>query len=168
MSSSIAQKTDAENFSDEAEKELQLVSFKLGEEEFGVDILQVKVINRMVEITRMPESPAFVEGVINLRDKLIPVVDLRKRIGLPEHAHDKDSRIIIVELEDQWIGFVVDAVSEVLRIPKRITAPPPDMAAGMGEEYITAIGKLEDRLLILLDLDKVFSTEEQVALKKAA
>ena len=168
MSSRIAQKTDAENFSDETEKELQLVSFKLGEEEFGVDILQVKVINRMVEITRMPEPPAFVEGVIKLRDKLIPVVNLRKRIGLPEHAYDKDTRIIIVELKDQWIGFVVDAVSEVFRIQKRITAPPPSMAAGMGEEYITAIGKLEDRLLILLDLDKVLSTEEQVAFKKAA
>ena len=168
MSSSIAQKTGEENFSDEGEKELQLVSFKLAEEEFGVEILQVKAINRMVEITPLPDAPAFVKGVINLRDKLIPVVDLRKRIGLPEHAYDKDTRIIIVELEDQWIGFVVDAVSEVLRISKRITAPPPSMAAGMEEEYITAIGKLEDRLLILLDLDKVLSTGEQVALKKAA
>ncbi|MCK5733682.1 MAG: purine-binding chemotaxis protein CheW, partial [Candidatus Latescibacteria bacterium] len=98
MSSSIAQKTGEENFSDEGEKELQLVSFKLAEEEFGVEILQVKAINRMVEITPLPDAPAFVKGVMNLRDKLIPVVDLRKRIGLPEHAYDKDTRIIIVEL----------------------------------------------------------------------
>jgi len=168
MSEKIAQSTASENFSNESEKELQLVSFKLAEEEFGVEILRVKEINRMVEVTPVPESPTFVEGVINLRGKVIPIVDLRKRIGLPERAHDKDTRIIVVELDDQLVGFVVDSVSEVLRIRTSITEPPPAMVAGIDEEYITAIGKLADRLLILLDLDRVFSEEEQMAIKKAA
>ena len=168
MSKKIAQNTASENLSNDAEKELQLVSFKLGEEEFGVDILRVKEINKMVEITRVPESPTFVEGVINLRGKMIPIVDLRKRMGLPERAYDEDTRITIVELDDQLVGFVVDSVSEVLHIPRSITEPPPAMVAGIGEEYITAIGKLEGRLLILLDLDKNLSADEQIALKKAA
>lgn len=151
-----------------AEELLQLVSFGLGEEEFGVDILQVQEINRMVEITRVPSSPPFVEGVINLRGKVIPIVDLRKRFGMPERVHDKNTRIVVVELGGRVVGFVVDGVSEVLRIPKSVTEPPPAIVAGVGAEYITAVGKLDDRLLILLDLEKIFSSDELAAVPKAA
>jgi len=168
MSEKVAPATASENFSDESEKELQLVSFKLAEEELGVEILRVREINRMVTVTPVPESPTFVEGVINLRGKAIPIVDLRKRMGLSERAHDEDTRIIVVELDDQLVGFVVDSVSEVLRIPTSITEPPPAMVAGIDEECITAVGKLGDRLLVLLDLAEVFSEEEQIAIKKAA
>ncbi len=125
---------------------LQLVSFKIGEEEFGVDILQVQEINRMLDITRVPNAPEFVEGVINLRGRVIPVIDLRKRFNMENKARDKDTRIIVVELKNTVVGFVVDAVSEVLRIPRNLTEPPPALAAGINEEYITAVGKLEDRL----------------------
>jgi purine-binding chemotaxis protein CheW len=140
---------------------LQLVSFKIGDEEFGVDILQVQEINRMLDITRVPNAPDFVEGVINLRGRVIPVIDLRKRFNLQQRARDKDTRIIVVELSNKVVGFVVDAVSEVLRIPRDLTEPPPSLAVGINAEYITAVGKLEDRLLILLDLEKVISTEQK-------
>ena len=139
---------------------LQLVSFSVGHEEFGVDILKVQEINRMVEITRVPNAPDCVSGVINLRGKVIPVVDLRQRFALEKREDDKDTRIIVVELSNRVLGFVVDAVNAVLRIPRNVTEPPPPMVAGIGSEYITAIAKLEDRLLILLDLERVLTAEE--------
>lgn len=150
-----------------AEELLQLVSFNLGDEEFGVDILKVQEINRMVAITRVPNTPAYVEGVINLRGKVIPIIDLRMRFGLDRKQEDKNTRIIVVEISGKIVGFVVDSVSEVLRIPKSVTEPPPPIVAGIEAEYITAVGKLEDRLLILLDLDKILSTEETAQLHAA-
>jgi purine-binding chemotaxis protein CheW len=115
----------------------------------------------MVEITRVPNTPDFVVGVINLRGKVIPIIDLRARLGMPDRAYDKDTRIIVVELEGKVIGFIVDKVNEVLRISKSITEPPPPMAGGVNSDFITAVGKLENRLLILLDLNKVLTTKEQ-------
>ena len=139
---------------------IQLVSFKVGDEEFGVDILKVQEINKMTVITRVPNAPDFVEGVINLRGRVIPIIDLRKRLGLPQIAHDKNTRIIVVEIANKTIGFIVDAVSEVLRISRDITEKPPALVAGIDADYITAVAKLEDRLLILLDLDKVLTKDE--------
>ncbi len=145
----------------QADEILQLVSFKIGEEEFGVDILKVQEINRMDQITRVPNAPEYVSGVMNLRGKVIPIIDLRKRFRLPKKERDKDTRIIVVELRSRVVGFLVDAVNEVLRIPKNVTEPPPPMVAGIGSEYITAVGKLEDRLLILIDLEKILVPAEQ-------
>jgi purine-binding chemotaxis protein CheW len=147
---------------------LQLVSFNIGEEEFGVDILKVQEINRMVDVTCVPNTPEYVDGIINLRGKVIPIIDLRRRFGMARKEKDKNSRIIVVELNSRVLGFVVDAVSEVLRIQKSVTEPPPPIVAGIKAEYITAIGKLEDRLLILLDLERVLSTEEHEELRKVA
>ncbi len=143
---------------------LQLVSFKIGGEEFGIDILKVQEINRMMQITKVPNAPHFVEGVVNLRGRIIPVVNLRTRLNMEKIDEDNRTRIIVVDLTGITIGFVVDEVNEVLRIPKSITEPPPAMVAGIDSDYITAVGKLEDRLLILLDLEKVFSFEETKAL----
>lgn len=151
-----------------AEELLQLVSFNIGEEEFGVDILKVQEINRMVEVTRVPNAPEYVDGVINLRGKVIPIIDLRRRFGMPRKEKDKNSRIIVVELTGKVLGFVVDAVSEVLRIPSSVTEAPPSIIAGIKAEYITAIGKLENRLLILLDLERVLSVDEAEELRKVA
>jgi purine-binding chemotaxis protein CheW len=134
---------------------LQLVSFKIGDEEFGVDILKVQEINRMLDVTQVPNAPPYVDGVINLRGKVIPIMDLRSRFGMARRERDKNSRIVVVELNGKIVGFVVDSVNEVLRIPKSVTEPPPSLVAGINTEYITAVGKLDDRLLILLDLDKV-------------
>jgi len=137
----------------ESNELLQLVSFKISNEEFGVDILCVQEINRMLQITKMPNTPEFIEGVINLRGRVIPVLDLRIKLGMPRKEHDKNTRIIVVELKGKTIGFIVDEVSEVLRIPKSITEAPPEMVGGVNSDFITSIGKLEDRLLILLDLE---------------
>ncbi len=140
---------------------LQLVTFKLGSEEFGVDILKVQEINRMMNITKIPNAPTFVEGVINLRGKIIPIVDLRKRLGFKDKAYDKSTRIIVVELDGLVLGFIVDSVSEVLRVPDNTVEPPPSMVAGIESEYIEGVGKLDDRLLILLELKKIFSSPEK-------
>jgi purine-binding chemotaxis protein CheW len=138
---------------------LQLVSFKIGNEEFGVDILNVQEINRMTQITKVPNSPEFVEGVINLRGRIIPVIDLRSRIGVAKKEADKNTRIVVVEIQEKIIGFIVDAVKEVLRIPADITEAPPDLVNGIDSEFIKAVGKLDDRLLILLDLEKIISKD---------
>jgi purine-binding chemotaxis protein CheW len=151
-----------------AEELLQLVSFNIGDEEFGVDILSVQEINRMMEVTRVPNAPEFVDGVINLRGKVIPVIDLRRRFGMERKGHDKNTRIIVVELAGKVVGFVVDAVREVLRIPRSVTEPPPALGGALKEDYITAVGKLDDRLLILLDLEKVLSENEMASTRSVA
>lgn len=148
----------AEKQSGAGDELLQLVSFNIGDEEFGVDILRVQEINRMLEVTQVPNSPEYVDGVINLRGKVIPIVDLRERLGMHRREHDKNTRIIVVELGGKTLGFVVDAVREVLRIPRSVTEPPPQLVGGARQEYITGVGKLDDRLLILLDLDKILDT----------
>ena len=140
---------------------LQLVTFSIGEEEFGVDILKVQEIIRTMEITKVPRAQDFVEGVINLRGKVIPIIDLRRRFGLSTRDHDKHTRIIVIEINNMIVGFVVDSVSEVLRIPASTVEPPPPVVSGLESEYISGVGKLEDRLLILLDLNKLLSGEER-------
>jgi purine-binding chemotaxis protein CheW len=133
---------------------LQLVTFKLGNEEYATDILKVQEINRMVNVTTVPNTPSYVEGVINLRGKVIPVIDLRKKFGLEAKAADAQSRIMVVDV-GKTVGLIVDSVSEVLRLPADTVEPPPAMAMNGGSEYIRGIGKLDDRLVILLDIDKL-------------
>ena len=140
---------------------MQLVTFSIDDEEFGVDILKVQEIIRTMEITKVPRAPEFVEGVINLRGKVIPIIDLRRRFGLVSRDHDKHTRIIVIDISNMIVGFVVDSVSEVLRIPSSTVEPPPPVVAGLESEYISGVGKLEDRLLILLDLDRLLSGDEQ-------
>jgi purine-binding chemotaxis protein CheW len=139
---------------------LQLVSFNIGSEEFGVDILKVQEINRMVEITKVPQAPAYVEGVINLRGKVIPIVDLRKRFNLDIKQYDKNTRIVVVDIGGNIMGMVVDSVSEVLRLPSSTIEPAPEIVTGVNSDYIRGVAKLEDRLLIFLDLSKVIDMTE--------
>ncbi len=143
---------------------IQLVSFNIGDEEFGVDITKVKEINRMVEITRVPNTPDFVVGVINLRGKVIPIINLRHRLGMILIENDKNTRIVVIEHDNKTIGFIVDNVNEVLRISRNITEPPPQMSGNVDSQFITSIGKLEDRLLILLDLEKIIEKGSQLEL----
>jgi purine-binding chemotaxis protein CheW len=142
---------------------LQLVTFRLGNEEFGVDILKVQEINRMMDITRIPNAPPFIEGVINLRGKIIPIVDLRKKLGFDSGngQSEKTTRIIVVELDGLVLGFIVDSVSEVLRIPENTIEPPPSIVGGVESDYIEGVGKLDNRLLILLELKKLFSSTDR-------
>ena len=145
---------------------LQLVTFKLENGEFGVDILKVQEINRMMNITKIPNAPSFTEGVINLRGKIIPIIDLRKKLGFDSKTYDKATRIIVIELDGIVLGFVVDSVSEVLRIPRNTIEPPPSIIGGVESDYIEGVGKLEDRLLILLELKKVFTNSERKGIEK--
>jgi len=142
----------------------QMVTFNLGQEEFGVNILQVQEINRMVEITRVPQTERYVEGIINLRGKVIPIIDLRKKFGMPEKEYNNHTRIVVVDVANETIGLVVDGVSEVLRVPAGSLEDAPRLISGessrSGAEYIKAIVKLEDRLLIYLDLDKIIETSK--------
>lgn len=147
---------------------LQLVTFVVGTEEFAISILAVQEINRMMQITRVPQSPAFIEGVINLRGKIIPVMDLRKRFGVEAKTDNEDARIIVVEVAERVIGFTVDRVNEVLRINSEIVDPPPSMVSGADSDYVEGVGKLDDRLLILLNLQRLFSETDLNQLEQAA
>jgi purine-binding chemotaxis protein CheW len=142
---------------------LQLVTFKLAGEEYATDILKVQEINRMVEITAVPNAPHYVEGVINLRGKVIPVIDLRKKFGLEAKEIDVQSRIMVFDV-GKTVGMIVDSVSEVLRLPADTVESPPAMALNGGSEYIRGIGKLDDRLVILVDVNKLLSDGEKQGL----
>ncbi len=158
------------NIREHAEKQqasgerIQVVSFHLGSEEYGVDISQVQEIIRMVEITHVPRAPRFMEGVINLRGQLIPIIDLRTRFGMPRAEHTKSTRIIVTEIGSKKVGIIVDAVSEVINIPVEQIEDAPDMIAGVGTEYIQGVGKVHERLIILLDLTMVITGEEKAQL----
>ncbi|WP_407355855.1 chemotaxis protein CheW [Methanolobus sp. WCC5] len=144
-----------------ADELLQMVVFQLGGEEFGVEIMKVQEIIRMPEITQIPQSPDFVEGVINLRGRIIVVINLDKRFNLKSKEIDEHSRIIVVEIGDNVVGMIVDSVNEVLRFPMSNVDPAPELVmSGVSREYITGVGKLDDRLLILLDLAKVLNKSE--------
>lgn len=146
------------------EELLQLVTFNLDNEEYAVDILKVQEINRMTEITRVPNSPAYVEGVVNLRGKVIPVINIRTKFNLEAKESDSRSRIMIMDIEGITMGVVVDSVSEVLRIPGSIVEPTPPMAYNISTEFMKGIAKFEDRLIILLDLDRMLGKSDSVAL----
>jgi purine-binding chemotaxis protein CheW len=138
---------------------LQLVSFQVGDEEFGLDILRVQEIIRIQPLTRVPNLPDYIDGVINLRGKVIPVIGLRKRLGLDKQSADKRTRIVVVDVHGQVLGFVVDSVSEVLRIHTDTVEPTPRLGK-VDREFISGVGKLDSRLLLLLDLERLMSETE--------
>jgi purine-binding chemotaxis protein CheW len=145
--------------------ELQLVSFFVGQEEFGADILIVEEIIRPMPITRVPNAPHFVEGVINLRGRVIPIIDLRKRLNSGSTENTRKTRFIVVDVDGKITGFIVDSVSQVLRVPKHTIEPAPSIVIEeIDADYITGVSKLEDRLLILLDFRKILTKREKTAL----
>jgi purine-binding chemotaxis protein CheW len=137
--------------------EQQLVVFDLGTESFGVDISTVREIIRMQEVTAMPNTPEYVDGVINLRGKVIPVVDLRKRFQMEATEHNKDTRIVVVDVGNHDIGVTVDAVSEVLRVPMDSIGGHEGVAAIHSSEFLIGIAKMDDRLILLLDLARMLA-----------
>jgi purine-binding chemotaxis protein CheW len=145
----------------------QLVGFFIGEEMFGVDILTVREIIRDAPITPIPDAPDFLEGVINLRGSIIPVIDLRKRLKLVQPDHLKSGVwIIILIVEGRVTGFVVDRVTKVLNVPETSIKPPPDIAvAGLKSQYIQGVCKLDQRLLILLEFSRILMVDEIKKLK---
>lgn len=142
----------------------QLVSFLLGEEEYAVDILCVQEIIRPTRITPVPNAPEFVEGVLNLRGKVIPVINLRRRLGLPESATSRLSRIVVTDLPPNTLGFMVDAVSEVIRVPLDRIDPPPAGAMGQVDSYVQGVAKLDGRLLMILELARLITGDDALSL----
>ncbi len=147
-------------------EELQLVIFNLADEEYAIPIIQVHEIIKMPEITRIPGMPEFVEGVINLRGKITPVVDIRKRFKLAQKEFGEETRIIIVDVGSQTVGLTVDSVTEVLRLSIEAIDPVPSTIAKISSEYLRGIGKLKERLLIILDIEKMLTELEKVSLEK--
>lgn len=146
--------------------ERQLVVFTLGQEQYGIPIRQVNEIVRMQKVTRLPDMAAFIEGITNLRGKIIPVVDFRKRFGLSAADKDDQTRIIVVSIEDNPVGLIVDAVTEVLSLKKENIEPLGAAIAGIDVKYIDGVGKVGEELVILMNLDKVFSETEQELLQE--
>ncbi len=138
---------------------IRLVSFSVGQEQFAVDILRVQEINRMMALTQVPQSPPGACGVINLRGHIVPVLDLRTRMGLQASDPSDASRIIVVETQGSTLGFIVDAVHEVMQIQPNTVEPTPAITTGADASYIQGVAKLEDTLLILLDLDRLITPE---------
>lgn len=142
--------------------EIQLVIFKLGREEYGVSILQVQEIKRITEITRVPHTPEYIKGVINLRGSVLPVIDLKRRLNLPQQESTDNTRIIIVKVEEISVGMIVDAVSEVMTIHQENIDSPDIVAGSVSANYLSGVGKLENRLLILLDLEAITGIGQEV------
>ena len=142
----------------------QFVVFKLGAEDFGVKISAVESIIKMQTITSMPNSPVFVEGVTNLRGKVVPVIDLRRRFCLEKQKSDRNSRTIVVHVNQTEVGMIVDSVSEVLTIPEEVIEPAPAIATTIDSSFITGLAKIDQRLVILLDLAEILSIQEQESL----
>ncbi len=141
-------------------KKDQVVSFRVGKEHFGVHIHTVQEIVRVPEITAVPEMPSFVDGVINLRGRIVSIIDLSKRLKIEGATRAKASRILIVEVENKIVGLLVDAVNAILRIPPEAIEPAPDIVTSVGAEYILGVGKLPDKLIILLSLKNILRPDE--------
>ncbi len=139
---------------------LQIVSFRLAQEEYGIEITKVQEIILMGEITQVPQTPNYIKGLINLRSTVIPIADLRLRFGLCEEEATDETRIMVVDVAGKTVGIIVDAVSEVLRVSRDQIAPPPPVIAGTEREYLTGVVKLDNRMLMLLEIAKLLDEEE--------
>lgn len=150
------------------DKELQVVGFRIGRETFGLPIASVREIVRVPEITSVPNAPDYIEGVINLRGRIIPVVDLRKRFGEKSLESSKKNRIVVVEMDNRAIGLLVNSASEVLKIPPSEVEAPQNVFPEGELNYISGVGKLKGRLVILLDLSRVLQRGELRQLEEYA
>ncbi len=147
---------------------MQLVSFKLGGETFGIEITKIREIILVGEITHVPETPAYIKGLINLRSTVIPVIDLRARFSLAESELTGESRIMVLHVGNRTIGIMVDSVNEVLRVNRDQISPAPPTVTSSGNEYMTGLVRLKEDLLILLDVDRLFGGREIEAMTEAA
>ncbi len=144
-------------------KEEQLVVFEMAGESYGVEISLVQEINRVQDITIVPEVPSFIKGIINLRGRVTPVIDLRTRFGLPAAEATARTRVVVVKTQEEWVGVIVDAVSEVLRVSLDSVEPPSSMITSSDTSFVRGIAKLKERLIILLDLDRVLDKSYHLA-----
>lgn len=167
-SANVVDRPTADNNRSQATGSMQLVSFKLSDETYGIEITKIREIILVGEITQVPETPHFIKGLINLRSSVIPVIDLRARFSLPESELTPDSRIMVLNVGSRTIGIVVDSVSEVLRVSHEHVSPAPPTVASLGKQYMTGLVRLNEQLLILLDVDELFGEEETSAIEAMA
>ncbi len=137
----------------------QLVTFTISEETYGLEILKVQEIVRLPQVTKLPKAPAFVKGVIDLRGSVIPILDLREKFGIDTIAYSEKTRVIILETSGKKIGIIVDTVSKVIQVEEKDIAPPPNAITGDDNQFISGVIRLEDKLIILLDIGNMFSEE---------
>ncbi|AZN40874.1 chemotaxis protein CheW [Paenibacillus albus] len=148
-------------------EEIKVIVFGLANEEYGVEVDKVRTIERMMPITRVPKTPAFIKGVINLRGVVLPVIDLRGRFGLPETEETESSRVIIVAVNDLEVGFIVDAANDVIDIDEKSIDTPPEVVGGIKAKYLRGVAKIGDnRLLIMLNLSEVLNKSEIIQLEQ--
>ncbi len=141
---------------------IQLVGFRLDKEDYAIAITKIQEIILMKPITRIPQVPDFIEGLINLRGSVIPIINLRKRFGLAPREVDDETRTIVVNIHDKTVGCIVDAVTQVMRINRDQIQPPPLSVLSVAHQYISGLARLDDRLLIILDIERLFDEQSQV------
>ena len=151
---------------DSAKDLRQFITFTVGEEEYGLELLRVKEVIRLRQITWLPKAPVFVKGIINLRGDVIPVIDLRRRFGLKAVDETAQTRVIVVEVDGLLTGLEVDSASQVARIPADQIDPPPPLLDGFSNAFITGVGKMEDSLVILVNPDAILTAGEKAALSE--
>ncbi len=159
----MEEKKESKAMGDDTE---QLISFAVGEEDYGVEIQKVKEVIRKKEITRLPKTPAFMRGVINLRGDVIPIIDLREKFGLEQEEYTEMTRVIVVEVDEKSIGMVVDSVSHVIRLSQDEIEPPPPLVGGLSIDYLRGVGKLGDKLIVLLKIDQILTEQEKLELQE--
>ncbi len=147
------------------EETMQIINFTVGGDEYAMDIRAVREVINFHEITLVPKAPRFIKGIINLRGEVIPVIDLRERFGLEQTAYTAVTNIVIVELAKKPLGVVVDSVSHVLRLAQSEIASPPPLIGGLSGKYVTGVAKLRDRLIAILNMDRILSAEEVIELQ---
>ena len=150
------------------ETTIEVLAFKLGDEEYGIDILKVKEIREQDPVTRIANAPDFIKGVVNLRGIVVPIVDLRKRLRFNIREHDQVTVVIVLNFANRTIGMVVDSVSDVVRIGPDDIRPAPQMGTGFDANFLLGLGTIDDRMLILIDIERLFSSEELGLIERAA
>ena len=145
--------------------DLKVIVFAIGDEEYGVEVSQVKTIERMAPLTRVPKTPRFVKGVMNLRGVVVPVIDLRKRFDIEEREYDEETRIIIVSVNDMEVGLIVDSANDVIEIQENQIEDPPEVVGGIKAKYLRGVAKLNERLLVMLNLEEVLNKDEIIQLE---
>lgn len=145
---------------EEEEEQLQLLTFMLGQEEYALNIMDIKEIIRPKEVTEVPKAPDYILGILSLRGTIIPVLDVNKRLGLPIQEHGQQCRIVVVKWQEHLFGLLVDSVVQVMNIPLTKVEPPPEILGGVEGEFLRGVGKLDERLIILLNLSRILAVEE--------
>lgn len=149
------------------DKIVKFISFGLGEERFAISIEEVKEIIANYEIVHLPKMPEFIEGIISLRGKVTPVVDMRKRFDMPPREEDEETRVVVLEMADFAVGIQVDKVYEVLKLDENTIEPPPKLVAGLKADYLEGVSEVDGKLTIILNLEEIFSSEEKIMMKES-